>query len=73
MYSTEWCGVCKKARNYFTANDIPFKEYDVEKSTKGARDYKKLNARGVPVILVGKSRLNGFSSGKFENLYESAN
>ena len=31
MYSSEWCGVCKKAKTYFNANDIPFREYDVEK------------------------------------------
>ena len=23
MYSAEWCGVCKKAKKYFKANNIP--------------------------------------------------
>ena len=71
MYSTEWCGVCKKAKRYFQAKKIPFKEYDVEKSSKGKRDFKKLKGRGVPVILVGKSRMNGFSVARFNKLYES--
>ncbi len=70
MYSAEWCGYCKKARKYFKANDIPFKEYDVEKSRKGQRDYKKLKAKGVPVILIGEKRLNGFSEKSFNSIYE---
>lgn len=71
MYSTEWCGVCKKARNYFKQNSIPFVEYDVEKSTKGKRDYKRLNAKGVPVILVGDRRMNGFSVSSFRQIYSA--
>ena len=69
MYSTEWCGVCKKAKAYFNTNGIPFREYDVEKNQKGKREYKKLKAKGVPVILVGKRRMNGFSASSFEKMY----
>ena len=69
MYSTEWCGVCKKAKAYFKTNDIPFREYDVEKSQKGKRAFKKMKAKGVPVILVGKKRMNGFSATSFEKMY----
>ena len=69
MYSTSWCGYCKKAARHFRKNNIPFKEYDIEKSAKGAREYKKLNGRGVPVILIGKRRMNGFSAQAFDNIY----
>ena len=61
LYSTTWCGYCKKSRRWFRKNKIPFKEYDTEKSARGRRDYKKMNGRGVPIIKVGKKRLNGFS------------
>jgi glutaredoxin len=70
MYSTKRCGYCKQARQYFTRNAIPFTEYDVETSQKGRRDYKKLGGKGVPIILVGKHRLNGFSEADFSELYE---
>lgn len=61
VYSTTWCGVCVKAKNWLKANRIRFQEYDVEKSDKGKRDYAKLKGRGVPIILVGQQRMNGFS------------
>ena len=70
MYSTEWCGVCKTAKRYFKERKIPFREYDVEKSRKGESDFKRLRGQGVPIILVGKQRLNGFSTARFESIYK---
>ncbi len=69
MYSTTWCGVCKRARQYFIANNIPFSEYDIEKSERGRKDYARLNGTGIPIILVGKKRMNGFSPGRFQRMY----
>ncbi|MCP5149856.1 MAG: glutaredoxin family protein [Chromatiales bacterium] len=68
LYSTTWCVHCKRAREYFAEKGIPFEEYDVETTDKGRRDYARLRARGVPVILVGGQRLNGFSAAAFERL-----
>jgi glutaredoxin len=70
MYSASWCGYCKKARNYFKSNSIAFSEYDIETSEQGQRDYQRLGASGVPVILVGAQRLNGFSAAAFESIYQ---
>ncbi|MCU7838810.1 MAG: DUF4124 domain-containing protein [Candidatus Thiodiazotropha sp. (ex Troendleina suluensis)] len=69
MYSAKWCGYCKKARKYFKSHSIAYEEYDVESSAKGKRDYKKLGASGIPIILVGTRRLNGFSEASFRNIY----
>jgi glutaredoxin len=68
MYSTTWCGVCKRARRYFQQQNIPFAEYDVEKTDKGRQDFRRLNGRGVPIILVGDKRMNGFSVERFRML-----
>lgn len=69
MYSTSWCGYCKKARKHFERNNIPYREHDIEKSKKAAQEYKRLNGRGVPVILIGKRRMNGFSASTFDKIY----
>lgn len=69
MYSASWCGVCKKAKKYFRRNAIPFKEYDIEKSKKAKRKYQELGATGVPVIIVGRKRMNGFSEAGFKRIY----
>lgn len=69
MYSAPWCGVCKKAKQYFAEKNIAYTEYDIESSARAKADFEKIGGRGVPVILVGKSRMNGFSAGGFEQLY----
>lgn len=69
IYTAEWCAVCRKAKSYFREHAIPFTEYDIETSRKGKADYKRLGGQGVPLILVGKQRMSGFSPGGFERLY----
>jgi len=69
MYSTSWCAYCKKAKKYFRRKGISFTEYDIEKNAKAKRQYEKMGAKGVPVILVGNKRMNGFSEKGFERIY----
>jgi glutaredoxin len=69
MYSASWCGVCKQARQYFRKNRISYKEYDIETTGKGKSDFRKLKGTGVPIILIGKKRMNGFNQSRFESLY----
>jgi len=70
MYSASWCGVCKTAKIYFNKKGIPYKEYDVETSVKGRKDFKRLGGRGVPLILIGKKRMDGFDRSFFEKGYQ---
>ncbi|BAU47493.1 glutaredoxin [Sulfurifustis variabilis] len=60
MLTTTWCGVCKRARNWLTEKGIPFTEHDVERSETGKAEYRRLAGRGVPIILVGNQRMDGF-------------
>ncbi|MBL4864890.1 MAG: DUF4124 domain-containing protein [Pseudomonadales bacterium] len=70
MYSTEWCSYCKKAKKYFKDNEISFVEYDIEKSSRARNRYDKMGATGIPVIIVGKKRMNGFNVKGFEKIYQ---
>ena len=72
MYSTEWCGVCKKAKKYFKQHRIAFREYDIDKSEKARARWKKLGGRGVPVILIGRKKMHGFSANSFEAIYRGS-
>lgn len=70
MYSTTWCGYCKQARAYFEQHAIPYVDYDVEQSAEAKQNYDAIGGRGVPVILIGEARMNGFSPESFEYLYK---
>jgi glutaredoxin len=69
MYSTSWCGYCKKARKYFVAKGIPFVEYDIEKNPQAKRQYDAIGGSGVPVIAMGKRNMKGFSQASFDRFY----
>lgn len=68
IYSAEWCGVCKQAKQYFHLHQVAYTEYDVEKSAKGIADFRKLRGHGVPIILVGNDRMDGFNAARFEKM-----
>ena len=68
MYSTQWCPYCRKARAYFERHKITYVEYDIEESAQNLAQYRALNGRGVPLILVGDKRMQGFSVQAFEGL-----
>lgn len=69
MYATSWCPYCQKARNYFREQGIQYVEYDIEKNAEARQAYKAFGGRGVPVIFVGKRRMNGFSVAGFNKIY----
>lgn len=68
MLATAWCGYCAKARAYMNSRGIPFEELDVEKSAQGKQEYRALKGRGVPIILVGDQRMNGYDQARLEGM-----
>jgi glutaredoxin-like YruB-family protein len=63
MYSTAWCGVCKRARKYFQEAGISFTEHDVDEDATARAEYFRLNPRrSVPTIKIGDEVIVGFSA-----------
>ncbi|MCI2284887.1 glutaredoxin family protein [Colwellia sp. MSW7] len=72
MYTTSSCGYCAKARAYFAEKSIIYKEKNIETSKKYHSEFKALGGKGVPVILWGKNKMNGFSIAAFEKRYKES-
>lgn len=72
IYTTEWCGVCQRAKAFFKQNGVPFREWDVEKTEYGAIKLKQLGGSGVPVITVGSEKMMGFDANRFMALWKNA-
>lgn len=70
MYATSWCPYCQQARNYFHQQGIAYTEYDIERDAAAKKRYQVFGGRGIPVIFVGKRRMNGFSISGFNRIYQ---
>lgn len=72
MYATDWCPYCKKAQAFFAQQGIRYTHVDIEKSDAARAEYQRLGGRGVPVILVGSQRMNGFSEERLAQMLKAA-
>ncbi len=67
MYATDWCGYCKKARQYFAENGIDYVEFDIEKDRSAQRDFDTLLGSGTPLLYHGYARMVGFNERQVES------
>ena len=72
IYTTEWCGVCKRAKAFFAQNGVPFREWDIEKTEFGATKFQQLGGSGVPLITVGSEKMAGFDAGSFMEMWKKS-
>ena len=66
LYGTDWCGYCAKTRAYFKENKIEFVDLDIEKSPDAKKAHEALGGGGVPVVLIGNRKIQGFNAGALE-------
>jgi len=73
LYSTSWCPHCKAAKAYFTRNEIPFINRDVEIDGEAMQLLTgKYKSQGVPVIVIGDDQevIRGFDEQRMEKTLE---
>jgi glutaredoxin len=66
MLGAWWCSYCYQAKKYFQKNNIHYCEYDMENTLEGKRLYEKHGGGAVPILLIGKYQLSGFSERQIE-------
>lgn len=66
LYATQWCGYCAKARELFKSRNVPYQEFDIERSAEGEAQYRKLGGNGVPVIVINGAVIHGYDRAAIE-------
>ncbi len=53
MYTTTWCGDCRRSKRFLQEHQVAFEEIDIEKQPEAAQIVISLNhgARSVPTIV----------------------
>lgn len=67
MYTTSWCGYCKKAREYFNSRGIYFTDFDIEKDPAAMERRLALGGgKSVPLVIVNGAVIRGYSALSFD-------
>lgn len=70
LYATNWCPYCEKTRALLAAKGIPYQEMNIETSAEAQRQYLRLAANGVPVLVVAGEVVRGYNQKKMEVLLD---
>jgi len=77
MFATEWCGYCRRARDFFKRHRVPFTEHDIERDPGAEARLGELartsgaprgQLQGVPVIFVGDQVVAGWDEPRLRRL-----
>jgi len=69
IYSTPTCHFCHAAKDFFTANNVKFTDYNVATDLEKRKEMiQKSGQMGVPVIYVGEQLVVGFDEGRLREL-----
>lgn len=69
IYSTPTCHFCHAAKDFFTAHNVPFQDFDVAANLEKRREMiEKTGQMGVPVIEVGDQIIIGYDEEELKNL-----
>lgn len=60
LYTTRNCANCRKAKHYLQQRGLRFQELDLNHSPRAQKEFARLGGRGVPLIMVGETRIDGF-------------
>ncbi len=66
VYGTQTCPFCVKTRELLTSQNISFADFDIEKLDKARQEFLKLGGEGVPLIIIGNRRIEGFNPTQIE-------
>ncbi len=68
LYSSRGCTHCRQARRYLQQAGLRFREFDVQRDPRALKAFTQLGGRGVPLIMIGEQRIDGFDKRRLDRL-----
>jgi glutaredoxin-like YruB-family protein len=72
LYTTSWCGWCKRTRSWLDGKGVEYTDKDVERDATAAAEMRDLTGgdTGVPVVVIDGEVIQGFDQGKMQKLLQ---
>lgn len=69
LFTTPTCSWCRKVKSYLKENQIRFKDIDVSRDQRAAKDMVRMTGQmGVPVVLINNKPIVGFDKAQIDRL-----
>jgi len=69
IFTTSTCSWCRKVKDYLKDKKVKFKEVDIARDEKAARDMKRKSGKqGVPQIRINNYPIVGFDKAKIDRM-----
>ncbi len=68
LFTSPSCKWCTTAKAYMKKSKVRFREIDITKDAKAAKDCERHGCRGVPVVMIGSQWICGFDQKKIDKL-----
>lgn len=68
IYTSNTCGYCHAAKDYFNENNIEFTEHNISENSQAKNELMQKGYRSVPVIIIDNNELLGFDKEKLSSL-----
>ena len=73
MYSTSWCGFCRKTFAYLDAKGVRYQNRDIEKDDYYRQELiRKTGRTSIPVVEIDGTLVRGFNPHKMDRLLAAA-
>ncbi len=69
LYTTSWCGYCRKARAYLAGKNIPYREVDIETDSGLSAYVQAGGTQGVPYLVAKGQTVMGFDAEEYDLLF----
>jgi glutaredoxin len=70
LFTTSWCGYCKKARAYLASKNIPYQEIDIETEDGLSAYVRAGGTQGVPMLVSKGQSIMGFTADEYDRIFQ---
>lgn len=68
IYSSNTCGYCDTAKDYFKKNNLEYIEYNISEDATSRKRLMEMGYMSVPVILIEGEEVLGFDKDKIDKI-----
>jgi glutaredoxin len=67
IYTSDTCGYCHAAKEFFSSNGIEYTEHNISRDTDAKKFLMDKGIRGVPFIIVDGKEIIGFDEDELKS------